>query len=440
MKVQVMITNSNKAAANSTTVDATVGPTDTVLNLQERVASVTKTYSFPDQKLVFNGKVLPTGQRLMECGVNEDDLLEFVFQASEQTLIKQLSELLGKQAVVPEELSLLYSYRYACSFEDALKALGHDGGLRAFLEGQKCFCFLGERVQLAQALQPPATLCPIKEDKVQRIIAANISVDVRVAGKKSMPLDEDDEVMMRLEASDTVARAMEIIAASEQTPFPQRELWLGNQKLEAQLSLDEAGVTDGSSLRMVVHASEASLITQLEDVLQQRMAVSPGDLGLLYCQRFGTPVVQALRALGLQANLKRFLEAHSEFSISAGCVTLTNGPKLTTPATLQESMDALDFVIDLICEASFLCIDRVEKGRCVAGEASATLLISGLPPSNHAPLLKAGSAAAAAALEAMRGDEPSIESASLDGDTVRVKVEGLHIINIRLAATPPRFQ
>ena len=43
---------------------------------------------------------------------------------------------------------------------------------------------------------------------------------------------------------------------------------------------------------MVVHASEASLITQLEDVLQQRMAVSPGDLGLLYCQRFGTPVVQ----------------------------------------------------------------------------------------------------------------------------------------------------
>jgi hypothetical protein len=131
MKVQVNITNSNKAGPTTSPIDATVGPADTVLNVQELIASVTKTFSFPDQKLLFNGKVLPSAKRLSDCGVKEGDVIEFVFEASEQTLVKQLSDLLGKQAVSPEELGLLYSYRYANSFEDALKALGHaDAELR----------------------------------------------------------------------------------------------------------------------------------------------------------------------------------------------------------------------------------------------------------------------------------------------------------------------
>jgi len=342
MKVQVVITNSNKASANSKTIDATVGPTDTVLNVQELIASITKTFSFPDQKLLMKGKVLPSNHRLSDCGVKDGDVLEFQFQASEQTIIKQLSDLLGKQAMSPSELSLLYSYRYAVSIEDALKALGYvNAQPRAFLEGQKCFSFQGDCVKLAQAsekaVESSNCLPSIKEDKAHGVIEVSVAVELQMAGRSPelLPREEDDDIFLRLEASDSVARAKEIIAANEQMPFPCRDLMLGEKKLEDGLSLGESGVKNGCLLVMVVHASEASLAQQLEELLYKRAALSPSELGLHYCQRFGTPVGQALRTLGLHTNLARFLQGHSQFSVTGGCVTLANGPKPTTPMSQQ---------------------------------------------------------------------------------------------------------
>jgi len=343
MKVQVIVTNTNKAAANTQTIDATVGPTDTVLNVQELIATITKTFSFPDQKLLMNGTVLQGNRRLSDCGVKEGGVLEFQFQASEQTIVQQLSALLGKQAMSPEELSLFYSYKYAVSFEDSLKALGYTNGqLRPFLESQKCFSFQGDCVKLVEAtekaVQPSACLLPIKEDQAHGLIEVIVAVEVRVPGRspKLLERDEDEDVHMRLEASDTVARAKEIIGAAEQMPFPQRDLLLGGTKLQDGLTLGESGVKNGSDLVMVVNASEASLAQQLEELLYKRVALSPADLGQHYCQLFGTPVGQALRTLGLKNNLARFLEEHSQFSLSGGCVTLANGPKLDTPLSQQE--------------------------------------------------------------------------------------------------------
>lgn len=343
MKVQVVVTNTTKAAADTKTIDATVGPTDTVLNVQELIASLTKTYSFPDQKILSKGKVLPINQRLSDCGIKEGDVLEFQYQASEQTIIQQLSDLLGKQAMSTSELSLLYSYRYAVSPEDALKALGYvNGQLRAFLEGQKCFSFQGDCVKVVQAteisVQPTSCLAPIKEDKAHGIIEVNVSIEVQVAGRSPPTWNEDEEICLRLESSDTVARAKEIIAAHEQMPFPHRDLLLGDTKLKDELSLGESGVKNGSLIVMVVHASEASLADQLEELLYKRAALSSSELGLHYCQRFGTPVGQALRTLGLHTNLSRFLEGHSQFSMRGGCVTLANGPKLTTSLSQLEKV------------------------------------------------------------------------------------------------------
>jgi hypothetical protein len=342
MKVQVVITNSNKANATSQTIEATVGPTDTVLNVQELIASITKTFSFPDQKLLMKGNVLQGNQRLSDCGVKEGDVLEFHFQGSEQTIVKQLSDLLGTKAMSPNELSLLYSYKYAVSFSDAMKVLGSaDCQLRAFLDAQKCFVFQGDCVKLAQSTEKEVKLStclpPIKEDKVHGIIQVNVAVEVHVAGKSPELLssDEDDDVSIRLEISDTVARAKEIIAANQQMPFPHRDLLLGDKKLGDELTLSESGVTEGSLLVMMVYASEASLAQQLEQVLSKRAALSSSELGLHYCQRFGTPVGQVLRTLGLHSNLGRFLEGHSQFSVKGGCVTLANGPKLTNPPLQQ---------------------------------------------------------------------------------------------------------
>jgi len=338
MKVQVVVTNSNKATTSSQTIDATVGPTDTVLNVQERIASITKTFSFPNQKILMKGKVLPGSQRLCDCGVKEGDVLEFQFQASEQTIVQQLSDLLGDKAMSPTELSLLYSYRYAVSFEDALKALGYaNGELRPFLENQKYFAFQGDCVKLVQLAQKATQPCAIQEDKVHGIIVVNVAVEVRVAGRSPELLsgDEDEDMSIRLEVSDTVEKAKEVIAANQQMPFPHRDLLLGERKLEDELSLSEAGVKDGSLLVMVVHASEASLAQQLEKLLFKRTALSSSELGLRYCQRFGTPVGQVLRTLGLHSNLGRFLEGHAQFSVTGGCVTLASSSKFNTPMSQQ---------------------------------------------------------------------------------------------------------
>jgi len=355
MKVQVEVKNTNKAAlSTSTTLEATVGPKDTVQSVQELIADITKTFSFPDQKLLFKGQALQSNQRLSECGITEGDVLEFLFQASEQTLIKQLSDLLGKQAISPEELSLLYSYRYGISLEDALKVLGHaDGATQAFLANQKCFCVQGGCVKVGApetVLQKSASLRPIQEEKVLGSIGVSVCVEVHVAGKSPelQSCDEDEDVYMQLEASETVARTKQIIAACEQMPFPRLQLLLAGKKLQDGLSLDEAGVKNGAVLVLVVHASEASLVAQLEELLRERTGLSTNELGLHYCQRFGTPVAQALRILGLHTNLRRFLETQCQFVISGGCVTLVNGPKLVTPLSEEEKCFSEEIYADAV--------------------------------------------------------------------------------------------
>merc|ERR1719498_2097071 len=120
-------------------------------------------------------------------------------------------------------------------------------------------------------------------------------------------------------------------------PFPDRELWMNGCKLCDEQTLEEAGAKNGSSLLLVVNASEACLAEQLEQLLLERTGLSLSELSLHYCQRYGTPVGQALRSLGLHSNLGRFLEGRRQFSVSSGCVTLTEGPKLAVPLSVEEA-------------------------------------------------------------------------------------------------------
>lgn len=348
MKVQVVVKNSSQCVASSNTIEATVTPTDTALTFQERIAEATNTLCFSDQQLLFKGQILPGNQRLIQNGIKDGDRLEFVFEASEQTLTKQLSELIGAKSFSIEELSLLYVHRHLVPLGDALKAIGYGKGKPdAFLDAQKCFSVSSGFVKVAsntpqKTTQAATGLCPIKEDKVHGPIEVKISVEVHVPGKEPETLsqidDDDDEDLdsLRLEASETVARAKEIIAAFQQVPFPDSDLVLENRKLDDNLSLIEAGVTNGSALVLVVRASKASLASQLEKLLEERTGLSPNELSLLYCQHVGTPVRQALRTLGLPGNLRQFLQTQSQFAFNGGCITLANGPKLLTPVSWQD--------------------------------------------------------------------------------------------------------
>jgi len=346
MKLQVIVSNLNKTATKNAAIEVTVGAADTTLSLLERLSSVTNTLCFPDQKLRFNGKSLPEDLRLSSSDIKDGDTVELTFEASDDTLVKQLSDLLGDKALSIEELGLLYIHRHLVPVTDALKALGHaTGKLQHFLADQKHFSIEGNLVKVQQAPNRPASPgSPSQKGRftciLQSLIAVSVHIEIHVPGKapKRQLCDEDDEDQLRLDTSGSVAQAKEIIAAYNQIPFPDCDLMLGDEILESELSLYDAGISDGANLVMVVHASQNSLASQLEALLLERVGLSPNELSLHYCQRFGTPVSKVLRTLGLPSNLKHFLEGQPEFSIAGGCVTLAHGPKVATPPPRQDKV------------------------------------------------------------------------------------------------------
>lgn len=419
MKMQVIVRNLCKAGANANSIEITAMPNNTVLEVRERIASITNTNSFPDQKMLFKGTVLDSNQPLRVYDVTEGDVLEFVFQPSEEVLVKQLSDLLGVRAMSIEELGLLYIHRHGMSLGDVLEVMGYDARkLRSFLEGKKCFAV---DAGLIKAVQDGVPHGPIE---------VSVKVELQVSGKISAGISDDevDETILRLEASQSVAKAKEIIAASVLIPFPDQQILLGKQKLEDELSLHEAGVTDGASLVLSVQASEAVLASQLETLLQECTALSPNELSLHYCQRFGTPVFQALRILGLQGNIKRFLEDQPRFAIKGGCVTLIN----------QSQVDnSLEFVIRLLSEACFLNIGFIEKDcQSSHGDASVVVFVRSLPEGAKDHVLASLCKAVASSLEAGMDDGCGIDRVSTDGELIHVHKKG-ETVCIRLTAASP---
>mmetsp|Transcript_61769 Transcript_61769/g.95886 ORF Transcript_61769/g.95886 Transcript_61769/m.95886 type:complete len:424 (-) Transcript_61769:19-1290(-) len=418
MKVQVTVKSANKVATISTeTLNIVVKPTETALEFVERVASLTNTLAFPDTQLMFKGKALDGSQNLGSYGVVEGDALELIYEAREQTLVKQLSDLLGERAVSAEELGLLYIHRHGTSIDEVFKQLGLiNQKISTFLEGQKCFSF--ENGFVKSSLVPENQAEEVTTNDAG-IIEVRVSVQLNASKPSLCSFDDDDhtdETPLRLERIGTVANARKVIAAAELIPFPEHDLVLGDKKLANELSLDEAGVRSGDSLVLVVRASEKTLVSQLEELLRERAALSATELSLLYCQRFGTPVCQALRMLGLHSSIKRFLERHETFLITGGCVTLRDG-------------NVLDIAVKALAETSFLNISSVEKGGCgPCGESVATIFVKGLPSSEESPVLESLRNAVVKSL-VVAGD---VNSASVVDDFIRVQIQGkiacLHLV------------
>ena len=210
-------------------------------------------------------------------------------------LVKQLSDILGDKALAIEELGLLYGYRHSVSVQDALKAIGHTNvKLLDFLADQKHFSIDGCLVKVAKNQDTPKTLanpCATRKQKVQGLIEVQVSIELRVpnTAPQRLACDEDDFQLLRLDASESVAKAKQIIKAAEQMPFPDCDLVLGaevgrfqiEKKLADNLSLSDAGISHGALLVMIVYASANSLASQLESLLQERIGLSTNELSLL---------------------------------------------------------------------------------------------------------------------------------------------------------------
>merc|ERR1719456_1669683 len=103
------------------------------------------------------GEKMEEKKSLSEYGVSAGSELEFVLEATEKSVVKQLSELLQSRDLTCDELGLLYCYKHGVSTNQALKTIGIDMKLADFVKEQKAFVVEGKKVSLVRsdtALKP----------------------------------------------------------------------------------------------------------------------------------------------------------------------------------------------------------------------------------------------------------------------------------------------
>jgi len=135
MKVQVNLRVASQSGMTGQ-VEVTAAPNDTVRIVKERIAA-SQLVAFPNQHIEFDGKILEEVKSLADCGVKENCSLDFVVNATESSLVAQLSELLQARELSCDELGLLYTYKHGVSVNQALKTIGYQEKFQDFVRKQK---------------------------------------------------------------------------------------------------------------------------------------------------------------------------------------------------------------------------------------------------------------------------------------------------------------
>jgi len=148
MKVQVCLKTAEKDAATSK-FEVHVSQQDTVGNVKDKVAA-SQLIAFPEHKLVFKGETMDEKKTLLDYGVEESSALDFVLEATEESVVKQLTELLKTRDLTCDELGLLYCYKHGVSTNQALKTVGIDTKLADFIKTRKEFVLEGAKISVVR--------------------------------------------------------------------------------------------------------------------------------------------------------------------------------------------------------------------------------------------------------------------------------------------------
>ena len=130
-------------------VEMTVAPTETVKSVKEKVAAA-QLIAFPEHKLVCGGEKLDEKKTLGDCGVTEASAVEFVLEATEDSVVTQLKELLKSRDLTTDELGLLYCYKHGVSTNQALKTIGIEMKLVDFVKTRKEFVLEGAKISMVR--------------------------------------------------------------------------------------------------------------------------------------------------------------------------------------------------------------------------------------------------------------------------------------------------
>jgi len=322
MKVDVNMNIESKDLVNSSAnrgYDLIVGPPDSVSSIKERLASMEATNGF-DQVLEFGGKVLDEDRRLVDCGVKEEDSLDFVVRASVEAFVQQLRELLQARALSPSELGLMYCHRYGIQVAQALKTLGKEETFETLLSGQKHIALENGLVKVnsSSGTNPKkGALEKSSEQAVNETLNANICVRVQ----NWSHLEELNTLGLAVDTLDTVRHVKDRIGKVELLPCSDHRLELEGNELQDGQTLSSCGLKEGMTLTATITVSEDEFVRQLAALLQAR-ALTLHDLSLRYCYRHGVPTAQVVKAFGWGQRFPDFVKQRKEFIVASGCVRL----------------------------------------------------------------------------------------------------------------------
>ena len=97
--------------------------------------------------------------------------LDFVLEATEESIVKQLTELLRTRDLTCDELGLLYCYKHGVSTNQALKTIGIDAKLADFIKSRKEFVLEGQKISM---VRDDTTLKPLSvANQLEQILREN---------------------------------------------------------------------------------------------------------------------------------------------------------------------------------------------------------------------------------------------------------------------------
>merc|ERR1719316_691702 len=105
---------------------------------------------------------------MADYDVHESSALDFVIKATEDSLVKQLADLLKARDLTSDELGLLYCYKHGVSINQALKTVGFTEKFPEFIKKQKELLIENGRVSLIRSDTKMKPFCASEE--IQKIL------------------------------------------------------------------------------------------------------------------------------------------------------------------------------------------------------------------------------------------------------------------------------
>jgi len=394
MKVHV---NLKVASQNEETskFDLMVNAEDTVQSVKERIAA-SQLIAFPEQDLVLNGAVLEKEKTMADYGVQESMSFDFVIQASQENLVKQLAELLQARDLTCDELGLLYCYKHGVSINQALKTVGHGEKFQDFIKTRKEFAVDNGRVTLVRndtSLKPFSAV-----EEVQKILeeSKSGSMDIttlcsRFTQKFNVSLSSvtDMKPAIFLEKQ----KAVFVVTSRGQVSL--KSAADAQQKPKTPVPLRQAEESNRTSAKAQVRSTVDDQVESTES-----------------------------------SDNEQYLELHN---------------KISGRSFNSKIAQILCDVVDVVTEKSFLNIAEVVKGGSVGKgtaisgttDAEVVFFLKGLPQGQHSkwlpPLLKAVSGV----LNEHFGSGHGMEDICTTTDSVYMKVKGLVEVHLRFS---PAFE